>query len=366
MPETPHHQGVYGGWAESLSSKQATEFWEPGVPLGPAVRLNVYDLADIGVCIDLSEALSSLNKRTLGMWEVGIFHAGVEISGVEYSFGYCEYGTGVYACEPRQAGGATFRTSIKMGRARYTARMVEARLAAMAATWSGASYSLIHKNCCHFCDALCESLGVGNAPAWVNGLAQTLARVSLWSPLPQTLAQRARDHAAFRRPEEEQKRHELWLLPFCAGFSSCFSDDARVLDDDDDRQVTVLYTSKKPDADLWQRVQCCGEPTDVRPDDAKKKKTKPDEPTSLDVFFKTLADEQQQQHHHQLRDDHDELPPKDEEDDDDLCCVTRKNKNDEKPPPSSPRRHRRSKFSAKIASFTTTTTTSKKSRKAAF
>ena len=83
-----------------------------GVRPGPEVYLNVYDLAHVGMCLDLSETLKSrrprgdgsrpsrpsrargsletsrragLNKRLMGTWEVGLFHAGVEICGVEYS-----------------------------------------------------------------------------------------------------------------------------------------------------------------------------------------------------------------------------------------------------------------------------------------
>lgn len=332
-----HHHGVYGGpgalapgdglatpspchTMNSMSKKQQ-DYWEHDVAHGPLVRLNVYDLADIGMCVDLSDALSSLNKHTMGLWEVGIFHAGVEIGGVEYSFGYCEYGTGVYACEPRQAAGARFRTSIKMGRARCTARMVEARLTALAASWSGSSYSLLHRNCCHFCDTLCFALGVGRVPPWVNGLAENLSRLSPFAPLPQTLIEaRAKEHAAFRRPQasstlaEERDEHKeqrsvtselivsnaehrtveqryeqrsadlqgAWLMPFCAGIASCFSavDGDRksiephfrtyaVYEEDDDEddavhgrssRLTVVYhTKRSADDSFWRRVQCCGD-----------------------------------------------------------------------------------------------------------
>mmetsp|Transcript_23318 Transcript_23318/g.73036 ORF Transcript_23318/g.73036 Transcript_23318/m.73036 type:complete len:399 (+) Transcript_23318:37-1233(+) len=334
-----HHQGVYGGWhhyegfgedavSYAESGKKQQDYWEPGVPLGPAVRLNVYDLADIGMCVDLSEALASLNKHTMGLWEVGIFHAGVEISGVEYSFGYCEYGTGVYACEPRQAGGARFRTSIKMGRARYTARMVEARLSALAATWSGSSYSLVHRNCCHFCDTLCFSLGVGRVPAWVNGLAENVSKLSPWAPLPQTVLEaRARGHAAFRRPDddalaerrepseveaaEEAARAELpqntWLLPFCAGIASCFpsalNDKAPLEpnfrrvddDDDDDRRLAVLYHSRRgADDSFWRRVQCCGDPAAASDAADYSLPGRPADRADLDRYFQTLADESTQ------------------------------------------------------------------------
>lgn len=373
-----HHHGVYGGSGalalgdglttaspchsvDSMSQKQQ-DYWEHDLAHGPPVRLNVYDLADIGMCVDLSDALSSLNKHTMGLWEVGIFHAGVEIGGVEYSFGYCEYGTGVYACEPRQAAGARYRTSIKMGRARCSAKMVEARLTSLAANWSGSSYSLLHRNCCHFCDTLCFALGVGRVPPWVNGLAENLSRLSPFAPLPQTLIEaRAKEHAAFRRPQasstltEErdehkehrsrtsdliaehgharhtvEQRHEersadlhgAWLMPFCAGITSCFStvDGDRkpiephfrtyaVYEEDDDEddlvnerssRLTVVYhTKRSTDDSFWRRVQCCGDmdadsrsPTYRALDRRTRPQKHASDSASLDRFFQTLSDEQ--------------------------------------------------------------------------
>jgi len=144
---------------------------------GPMVYLNVYDLADLGVtCVDFGDTVASLNRQTLGLWEVGFFHSGVEISGIEYSFGSAESGSGVYSCEPRQAYGARFRCSIEMGRTRFTPRLVRLELARYAASWTGASYSLLTRNCCHFCASVCDSLGVAPVPKWVNGLADSAAK----------------------------------------------------------------------------------------------------------------------------------------------------------------------------------------------
>ena len=44
-------------------------------------------------------------------------------------------------------------------------------LAGMSREWTGSSYDLLHKNCCHFADALCVALGVGGAPPWLNRAA---------------------------------------------------------------------------------------------------------------------------------------------------------------------------------------------------
>ena len=73
------------------------------------------------VCAATAAALS-LNRATLALAGVGLFHAGVEVGGVEYSFGYCEGGTGVYVCVPRKAPAARFRCAIDCGRTPLTPR----------------------------------------------------------------------------------------------------------------------------------------------------------------------------------------------------------------------------------------------------
>ncbi|CAE7641900.1 desi2 [Symbiodinium sp. CCMP2592] len=37
--------------------------------------------------------------------------------------------------------------------------------------WSGPSYNVFRRNCCHFADEVCEILGVGNIPEWTYRLA---------------------------------------------------------------------------------------------------------------------------------------------------------------------------------------------------
>lgn len=48
----------------------------------------------------------------------------------------------------------------------------------MRAEWQGFAYNVLTKNCHHFSQALCERLGVGPLPAWLNGLATTGAEIA--------------------------------------------------------------------------------------------------------------------------------------------------------------------------------------------
>ncbi|KAJ1460756.1 PPPDE putative peptidase domain-containing protein [Pelagophyceae sp. CCMP2097] len=147
---------------------------------GPEITVNVYDIADVGLGFDLGGMLASLNLYTLSAWEVGIFHAGVEIDGVEYSYGFCERGTGVFTCEPRRAYGAKFRKAIKLGRARRDYRSIERRITRLVRLWHGHTYALLTRNCCHFCDELTQGLGVGALPEWINGMAASLSKYGDW------------------------------------------------------------------------------------------------------------------------------------------------------------------------------------------
>merc|ERR1719253_1462270 len=60
---------------------------------------------------------------------------------------------------------------MSMGATRLCNDEVDTLIAHLSAEWSGESYALMHKNCCHFSDTLCESLGVGNVPGCVVNLA---------------------------------------------------------------------------------------------------------------------------------------------------------------------------------------------------
>jgi hypothetical protein len=45
----------------------------------------------------------------------GVFHGAVEVNGKEWSYGYCDAGSGVYACLPKLNPQYTYRESIPMG-----------------------------------------------------------------------------------------------------------------------------------------------------------------------------------------------------------------------------------------------------------
>ena len=125
-----------------------------------AVTLHVYDLGQGQL-------------KAVGTHWAGAFHSGVEVNGKEWSFGGTDQGTGVFSNAPRGCTMHSYKESIAIGETALSAEAIDSLLQQMASEWAGSSYDLLHKNCCHFADALCISLGVGGVPPWVNRAAQT-------------------------------------------------------------------------------------------------------------------------------------------------------------------------------------------------
>ncbi|ONK55936.1 uncharacterized protein A4U43_C10F2470 [Asparagus officinalis] len=102
----------------------------------------------------------------------GIFHSAVQVYGdEEWSFGFCEQGSGVFSCPPRKNPMYTYRESIVLGETNCSILKVNQILRELSREWPGHSYDLLAKNCNHFCDVFCERLGVPKLPAWINRFA---------------------------------------------------------------------------------------------------------------------------------------------------------------------------------------------------
>lgn len=137
---------------------------------GNCVWLNVYDVGE-------SATLHKTNNVSK-MLGGGIYHAGVEVFGVEWAYGYTdEVSTGVHKCQPRGAMGHTYRSTTKMGFSKLNDRQVIKVLEKLFAEWIGNEYHFIEQNCLHFASTLCQNLGVGKIPAWVDRYGRTAAKV---------------------------------------------------------------------------------------------------------------------------------------------------------------------------------------------
>jgi len=145
-------------------------------PLGPTapgvssnVLLNVYDL----------DSLSARFNRYARRWNTGAFHAGVEVYGIEYSFGQTSTVTpGITINKPRCHPVHIYRESVQLGNTLLNPQQVKDLIECIKPDWSGDTYSLIRKNCINFAAEFSTMLGVGSIPDWVSSLQDSAIRAS--------------------------------------------------------------------------------------------------------------------------------------------------------------------------------------------
>ncbi|TVU12978.1 hypothetical protein EJB05_46645 [Eragrostis curvula] len=133
------------------------------------VVAHVYDVANAGS----DAAVLHINrffKDAIGLG--GIFHTAIQVYGdEEWSFGFCERGTGVFSCPPCKNPMYTFRESIVLGKTSCSIFTVNQIIRELSREWPGSSYELLSKNCNHFCNTLCEKLDCPKIPGWINRFA---------------------------------------------------------------------------------------------------------------------------------------------------------------------------------------------------
>eukprot|EP00438_Fugacium_kawagutii_P030266 Skav219078 [mRNA] locus=scaffold1777:74971:75642:- [translate_table: standard] len=101
----------------------------------------------------------------------GAYHAGVEVDGKEWSYGYSPDNTGVFSCPPKGCKAHVYKDSLDMGETLKSKSEIADTIDEMKGTWLGLDYDLLHKNCCVFSKELVEKLGCGPVPSWVTNLA---------------------------------------------------------------------------------------------------------------------------------------------------------------------------------------------------
>lgn len=87
------------------------------------VQLHVYDLSKTEN-ENINGVVRGLNSFTREISFGGIFHGGIEVYGQEWSFGYCQSGTGVYRVAPTTNSMYQFRETIQLGTTTLSASQV--------------------------------------------------------------------------------------------------------------------------------------------------------------------------------------------------------------------------------------------------
>lgn len=136
------------------------------------VKLHIYDVtnSDSDKTNNTIVQFNKIFKDRIGLG--GIFHSAIEVFGdEEWSFGYCEEGSGVFSCPSGKNPMYTYRECVVLGKTDRSTSKVNQLLRELSREWPGESYDLLSKNCNHFCDELCERVGVPKLPGWVNRFA---------------------------------------------------------------------------------------------------------------------------------------------------------------------------------------------------
>ncbi|MQL90088.1 hypothetical protein Taro_022670 [Colocasia esculenta] len=129
------------------------------------VLLHVYDVTNSGSTKTNNTILqiNKIFKDRIGLG--GIFHSAIQVYGdEEWSFGFCDHGSGVFSCPPGKNPMYTYRECIVLGETNCSIFKVNQILRELSREWPGSSYDLLSKNCNHFCDVFCERLGVPKLP----------------------------------------------------------------------------------------------------------------------------------------------------------------------------------------------------------
>jgi len=145
-------------------------------PVGLQVLVHIYDVSQEQTIQRINRILAHrLSPLKLG----GVFHCGVEVDGMEWSFGLTDSADdpGVTSVEPTTHPAHHFRQTIRRGCTSFSAEGVASVISAMAAEYPGPGYDLLRRNCCHFAADLCQRLGVEPIPGWVHRLARIGARI---------------------------------------------------------------------------------------------------------------------------------------------------------------------------------------------
>merc|ERR1712217_984162 len=140
------------------------------------VYLHIYDVSQESSVRRLNKVLA---HRRAPLKLGGVFHAGVEVNGLEFAFGMSESPamSGITCVLPRSNPQHRFRQTVRLRPTALSDVDVAALISELIEEYPGHDYDLLRRNCCHFADDFCRRLGVGGIPGWVHRLARVGALV---------------------------------------------------------------------------------------------------------------------------------------------------------------------------------------------
>mmetsp|Transcript_72534 Transcript_72534/g.224228 ORF Transcript_72534/g.224228 Transcript_72534/m.224228 type:complete len:273 (-) Transcript_72534:88-906(-) len=161
------------------------------------VILNIYDVTS-------APAIKKINDH-IGKLGTGAFHGAVQVYSEEWSYGFCDQGSGVFNCPPRGCDMHHYRESLEIGETTMSQEDVMKLVEQLETEWPGSEYDLLKHNCCVFSSEMCQRLGVGPVPGWVTNLAAAGATVQDGAIKVATVAQSAAIIAAAKAGRIDEK-----------------------------------------------------------------------------------------------------------------------------------------------------------------
>jgi len=140
---------------DSCYSNQSTNTFRNACSQGVCVHLNVYHLNDNW------QQSNQISKQLLGIG--GAFHAGIEVHGVEWTYG----GEGISCGDPRSHEVHVYHESILLGETNLSVMEVSDLINELGTEWQGDDHHMLEKNCCNFSDTLGHMLTGESIPEWV-------------------------------------------------------------------------------------------------------------------------------------------------------------------------------------------------------
>lgn len=173
-PASLHIQNLRTALMPLDATPRPAELFQDSVHEGFPVFLHIYDVSQEASIQRLNSVLAhKLAPLKLG----GVFHAGVEVNGIEWSYGRSfETASGVTRMVPRADPQHHFRQTVTLPRTMLSDVEVVEIVAGLEREYFGKDYDVLRRNCCHFADDFCQRLGVGRIPGWVYRLARIGAR----------------------------------------------------------------------------------------------------------------------------------------------------------------------------------------------
>ncbi|CAD7934854.1 unnamed protein product [Amoebophrya sp. A25] len=154
-----------------------------------AVFLNLYhvQLGSVFGFRMLNRAVSALDFTTVSEdsdMPLGVYHAGVEVFGREFQYGFAAKGCGIHCLRPRVARPHLYARSLYLGETPSGRKGVFAEIVGrkLAPSWQGADYDTQKRNCLDFAQCLAEALEVDHKKL------DPLIQYSRWWPFSAALS----------------------------------------------------------------------------------------------------------------------------------------------------------------------------------